>query len=107
MKTHVSKKDLSNGIFPSARPGHKPPTTLLKSKEKISRKEVLEKGRKKGQKVKSQIWDVEKMKKGIEEYEKAIDNGVRAADYQKEKGVSKSKIFSWRKAVKREKQSED
>ena len=40
------------------------------------------------------------MKKGMEEYEKAIDNGVRAADYQKETGVSKSKIFSWRKAVK-------
>ena len=47
------------------------------------------------------------MKQGIEEYEEALERGVTAAEYERNTGVNKSKISSWRKAVAKKEQSED
>ena len=83
------------------------PTELLEPEQRISREEVLDKGRKKGQKAKSRIRDIQKMKQGIKEYDEALESGVTAAEYEKNTGVNKSKISSWRKAVAKKDQSED
>ena len=61
----------------------------------------------KGQKAKSRIRDIQKMKQGIKQYEEALESGVTADEYKKNTGVSKSKIFHWRKAVAKKEQSED
>ena len=58
-----------------------------------SREQALYKGRQKGQKAKSQIRDIQKMKQGIKEYEEALESGVTADEYKKSTGVNKSKIF--------------
>ena len=83
------------------------PTELLQPEQRISREEVLDKGRKKGQKAKSRTRDIQKMKQGIKEYDEALESGVTAAEYEKNTGVNKSKISSWRKAVAKKEQSED
>ena len=62
---------------------------------------------KKGQKAKSRIQDIQKMKQGIKEYDEALESGVTAAEYEKNTGVNKSKISSWCKAVAKKEQSED
>ena len=49
-KKHVSKKAPSKDIVPSARPGCVFPTELLEPEHRISREEVLDKGRKKARK---------------------------------------------------------
>ena len=46
-KKHVSKKAPSENIVPYARPGCVLPTELLEPEQRISREEVLDKGRKK------------------------------------------------------------
>ena len=106
-KKHLSKKALSKDIIPSARPGCGLPTELLKPQQLTSREEALYKGRQKGQKAKSRIRDIQKMKQGIKEYEEALESGVTADEYKKNTGVNKSKISSWRKAVAKKEQSED
>ena len=106
-KTHVSKIALSKNIIPSARPGCVLPTELLEPEKRTTREEALYKGRQKGQKAKSRIRDIQKMKQGIKEYEEALESGVTADEYKKNTGVNKSKIFHWRKAVAKKEQSED
>ena len=106
-KKHVSKKAPSKDIIPSARPGCVLPTELLEPEQRTSREETLYKGRQKGQKAKSRIRDIQKKQQGIQEYDEALESGVTAAEYEKNTGVNKSKISSWRKAVAKKEQSED
>ena len=47
------------------------------------------------------------MKQGIKGYDEALESAVTEAEYEKNTGVNKSKISSWRKAVAKKEQSED
>ena len=75
----------------SAREGFKLEEEKSKVKKK-TRAEVLKKGREKGQKAKTRVRDVEVMRKGIEDYEKALLSGETAAEYKERTGRDKSLI---------------
>ena len=61
-KSHVSKAPSLEDIAPSARPGFVLPEKLSKSSSTISSGEALANGRKKGQKAKRRVRDVDEMK---------------------------------------------
>ena len=60
-------------LIPSARDGLKLKET--RKVKKKSRAEVLKRGRQKGQKAPTRVRDIDEMRKGVEEYEKALESG--------------------------------
>ena len=90
---------LSVDVRPSAREGYEIDPDLLKIKKKIDKKVAMDKGRRKGQKAKRRIRNLDDMKKGVALYEEALANGESSSDYQKRTGVGKSKIHHWRTRI--------
>ena len=58
-------------------------------------------GREKGQKASTRVTDIEEMRKGVEDYENALDSGETWKEYKQRTGKDKSLISKWRSKVKK------
>ena len=46
------------------------------------------------------------MRNGVQAYENALDKGETSEEYKNRTGISKSKIFGWRKSIKNKENKE-
>lgn len=81
--SHPSSEQIPFPLFyrPTARVGKILRKKIEEDEDKLTSKQALRKGREKGQKADTRLRDIEKMKKEVKAYEKALADGETAQEY--------------------------